>query len=373
MSGETHKGDILIVDDTLANLRLLVNVLTEQGYKVRGVPNGALALNATRLEAPDLILLDINMPEMDGFEVCRRLKEDEQTCSIPIIFISALDEVLDKVKAFTMGAVDYITKPIQFEEVLARVETHLSVQRLQKELQLANEDLEKRVEERTEALIKQMDLFRKFVPPTLTQALGNEDFDIRKGYSLEETYSVLSCDIRNFTTFSESITCTECFRFISSFFSNLEPGIRDFGGFVYQYMGDAIMALFKLSDEGHADNVVRSAIAIQNRILSDYNQGRARAGYDPIRIGVGINTGPVAIGVAGTPERMDACALGSTLNLAARCEGLTKELDATIIVTEYTYRLLNEPETFHIQSLGTMPIRGMENEVQLYSVSDSHD
>ena len=134
-------ADILIVDDTPANLQLLSQILAEQGYRVRPVPEGSLALAATQAEPPDLILLDIRMPEMDGYQVCGHLKANPQTRDIPIIFISALDATQDKVKAFTVGGVDYITKPFQFEEVLARVKTHLALRRLQKQLQDANERL----------------------------------------------------------------------------------------------------------------------------------------------------------------------------------------------------------------------------------------
>jgi sigma-B regulation protein RsbU (phosphoserine phosphatase) len=137
------KGNLLIVDDKPANLRLLAAMLVEQGYKVRSAINGPLALTATQAAPPDMILLDINMPEMNGYEVCERLKADESTREIPIIFISALDEIQDKVKAFTVGGVDYITKPFQLEEVLARVETHLALRNLQKRLQDANARFEK--------------------------------------------------------------------------------------------------------------------------------------------------------------------------------------------------------------------------------------
>ena len=136
------QGNILIVDDTPANLRLLSGMLAEQGYKVRSVINGQMALMATGAAPPDLILLDINMPEMNGYEVCERLKADEGTRDIPIIFISALDATEDKIKAFTVGGLDYITKPFQLEEVLARVETHLALRKLQKRLQDANRRFE---------------------------------------------------------------------------------------------------------------------------------------------------------------------------------------------------------------------------------------
>ena len=141
-SDTAAKGDILVVDDTPANLRLLSSMLIEQGYKVRSVINGQMALTATGAAAPDLILLDINMPEMNGYEVCERLKADEHTRDIPIVFISALDATQDKVKAFAVGGMDYITKPFQIEEVLARVETHLALRKLQKKLQDTNRRFE---------------------------------------------------------------------------------------------------------------------------------------------------------------------------------------------------------------------------------------
>ena len=121
---KTSQADILIVDDTPVNLRLLSQILDEQGYQTRPVPDGRLALAAAQAKPPDLVLLDIRMPDMDGYQVCAQLKDDARTKDIPIIFISALDAVEDKVKAFTVGGVDYITKPFHVEEVLARVRTH---------------------------------------------------------------------------------------------------------------------------------------------------------------------------------------------------------------------------------------------------------
>lgn len=134
--------DILVVDDTPANLQLLSGMLRERGYKVRPVPGGNLALQAARSARPDLILLDINMPEMDGYKVCAQLKRDERLRDIPVIFISALNETIDKVLAFGVGGVDYITKPFQFEEVDARVSVHLKLRRLQLEMEARNLELE---------------------------------------------------------------------------------------------------------------------------------------------------------------------------------------------------------------------------------------
>jgi len=135
---EYSKSNILIVDDTPANLQLLSKMLSEQGYRVRPVSNGSMALSVVQVEPPDMILLDIRMPDMDGYTVCEYLKADKETRDIPIIFISALDATQDKVKAFQVGGLDYITKPFQIEEVIARVETHLALRSLQMQLQDAN-------------------------------------------------------------------------------------------------------------------------------------------------------------------------------------------------------------------------------------------
>ncbi len=129
---------ILVVDDTAANLQVLAGMLKERGYKVRPVPSGKLALLAAQRDPPDLILLDINMPDLNGYEVCERLKADDALRGVPVIFISALTEPIDKVKAFATGGVDYITKPFQMEELHARVETHLKLRRLQVELERTN-------------------------------------------------------------------------------------------------------------------------------------------------------------------------------------------------------------------------------------------
>ncbi|MCP4344320.1 MAG: response regulator [Desulfobacterales bacterium] len=142
------QASILVVDDILDNLSMLTGILEEHGYIVRSVPDGFQALSSARADHPDLILLDVMMPGISGYEVCRQLKADEQTGNIPIIFISALNEVTDKVKGFSLGGVDYITKPFQTDEVLARVRTHLSLRKLQKRLEKKNARLQKEIIER---------------------------------------------------------------------------------------------------------------------------------------------------------------------------------------------------------------------------------
>jgi PAS domain S-box-containing protein len=187
------KGNILIVDDNPANLRLLSNILNDYGYELRCVTNGQTALTTARWFPPDLILLDIRMPGMDGYEVCSKLKADEKTRDIPVIFISVLSDVLDKVKAFSVGGVDYITKLFEPEEVLARVENQLSIRRLSKQLREQNARLQEEMRVRREAEEKFTRAFRSSPDAIaiLTLADGcyievNDSFCRISGYSPDE-------------------------------------------------------------------------------------------------------------------------------------------------------------------------------------------
>lgn len=198
----THKANILVVDDTVENLQLITAMLQERRFESRPVLSGRLALQAVAADPPDLILLDINMPEMDGFEVCRRLKANEASRDIPVIFISALNETLDKVKAFQVGGVDYITKPFQFEEVVARVETHLALRRLQLDLVEKNRQLEQslarqRELENTKERLVQMIVHDLKSP--LASIMGNSHYLLEELPAESEAAEVMS-DVADATT-----------------------------------------------------------------------------------------------------------------------------------------------------------------------------
>jgi sigma-B regulation protein RsbU (phosphoserine phosphatase) len=171
-AGAGRPASILAVDDTPANLQVLAGMLKDRGYKVRPVPGGKLALLAARRDPPDLILLDINMPEMNGYEVCEHLKSDDDLKGIPVIFISALTEPLDKVKAFATGGVDYITKPFQMEELHARVETHLKLRRLQVALEESNARLAKANTRMSRALAAAARIQETFLPRGVPRVPG---------------------------------------------------------------------------------------------------------------------------------------------------------------------------------------------------------
>ncbi len=197
---ETPKANILVIDDTPENLHLLSAMLTEQGYKVRSVTKGSAGLRGAQTAPPNLILLDVNMPEMNGYEVCQHLKADQRTCEIPVIFISALGDVLDKVKAFQVGGVDYITKPFQVEEVLARVENHLMICNLRSSLQQQNARLQQEIRVSEAAIRHRQQAEEKFAkafraspsPIAITTLSEGRFIDVNSsylrmsGYSLEE-------------------------------------------------------------------------------------------------------------------------------------------------------------------------------------------
>ncbi len=363
---DASKGDILIVDDTLANLRVLSNMLTEQGYKVRGVPNGPMALTVAGSALPDLILLDINMPEMDGYEVCQRLKEDEQTRDIPIIFISALDEVMDKVKAFTVGGVDYITKPFQFEEALARVENHLMLRSLQKQLQEANDELERRVEERTAELVELNKVYERFVPREFLSFLQRKSItEVALGDQVQQDMTVMFSDIRNFTPLSERMTPQENFNFLNSFFSRVSPIIRQHQGFIDKYVGDAIMALFPAKTEF----ALQAAIGMLREVAL-YSDQRQQSDDQSIGIGVSLHTGSLMLGIMGEAERMQGTVIADAVNLASRLEPLTKLYGVSIIISEQALMHLEDPDGYRFRFLDKVQVKGKTEPVSIYEVFD---
>ncbi|MCP4196458.1 MAG: response regulator, partial [Proteobacteria bacterium] len=214
-----YREKILIADDMPENLRLLSGVLAGKGYEVRPVPSGRLALSGALATPPDLILLDIRMPGMGGYEVCEQLKADERTRDIPVIFISALNETVDKIRGFSAGGVDYITKPFQEGEVLARVRVHLSLRNMQRSLE--NEITERKQAEETLirekqfteiALDSQIDTFFVFEPATGKAIRWNKAFREISGYTDKEIASLKapnsyygSEDLEKAATFIESV------------------------------------------------------------------------------------------------------------------------------------------------------------------------
>ena len=354
-----HGARILIVDDTLQNIQVLGTILRERDYQLNVAQNGRQALESVQKVKPDLILLDVMMPEMDGFETCQHLKADPATRDIPIIFLTAKVETDDIVRGFELGADDYVTKPFNQIELLRRVEAHL-------ELSLLRQNLEKVVAERTEQLAQTNRIYSLFVPREFLRILGRDNIlEVQLGDQVGMEMTVLFSDIFAFTTLSEGMDPEENFRFINDYLSRVSPVIRRHSGFIDKYMGDGIMALFP----GGPDDAVRAAVGMQQEV-SRFNADRVDAGLFPIRIGIGLHTGNLMLGVIGEEERMDTTVISDVVNVAARLEGLTRRYGVGVVLSEHTLAAVEDQDNYSHRCLEKVQVQGKNEPIRVYEVFD---
>ena len=349
------QGNILVVDDTPDNLRLLSAILTEQGYKVRKALNGQTALSTVQASSPDLILLDINMPGMNGYEVCEQLKAGERTCEIPIIFISALDDVLDKVKAFSVGGVDYITKPFQGEEVLVRVANQLTICHQKQQLQTQNLRLQQEIKVRQEAEValriaqqKSEDLLLNILPESIAEQL-KEDQQVTPELYNEATF--LFADIVGFTSTVSETSPEEVVHLLNKVFSAFDQLAEGHGLEKIRTIGDAYFAAggLPLVRSDHAEAVAAMALEMQQAISHcQWNNG------SPLNLRIGINTGgPVVAAVIGL-KKFVYDVWGDAVNIASRMESQGEA--GRIQVTTSTYEKLKQQ--FCFEERGPLFVKG---------------
>ena len=350
----TIKADILVVDDTPHNLRLLSIILSQQGYQVRKALNGERAIAAVQEFPPDLILLDVMMPEMNGYEVCEQLKASPKTRSIPVIFLSALDDVSDKVKAFEVGAVDYITKPFQEKEVLARVENHLTIQSQQRLLEEQNSRLEKEIKERKRVELalrlaqeKSDRLLLNILPAKIAEKLKKSEGSIASRF---ESATVLFADIVGFTSIAARISPLELVSLLNQIFSDFDKLTEKHGLEKIKTIGDAYMVAggIPIPREDHAEAIADMALDMQSAI-ADF-QTDIGASFE---IRIGIHTGPVVAGVIGT-KKFIYDLWGDTVNVASRMESLG--LPGYIQVTAAIRELLKDKYVF--EERGAISVKG---------------
>ncbi len=365
---DSAKASILVVDDTHDNLRLLVGMLSKQGYLVRPAPSGALALITAQADPPDLILLDIKMPDKDGYHVCQELKTNSQTSEIPVIFISALDEVLDKVKAFAVGGVDYITKPFQFEEVVARIENQLTIRNLQRQLKAQNAQLQQEIQERTlveEALRveqkKSEQLLLNILPKAIADQLKQNQGVVAERF---DEATVLFADLVNFTPLAAHVPPLELVSSLNQIFSEFDQLAYKYGVEKIKTIGDAYMVAggLPVPRPDHAEAIAEMALDMQAAI------SRFQAKQDePFQIRIGIHTGPVVAGVIGV-TKFSYDLWGDTVNTAARME--SHGLADAIQVTAQTYERLSSQYLF--QERGLISVKG-KGEMRAYLLLGKKD
>ncbi len=330
----------MLVDDEPANLILLEELLQLKGYATVSARSGDEALSLARASRPDLILLDIMMPEMDGFDVCDILRKDTALQTVPIIFLTALDDDTSRLKGLEMMADDYLTKPFNSRLLLAKVENILQLSQMRSQAvssqfnQQVKEQSKRQIAAAWEANEYLSEKFHLFVPEQLLERIAPKGIEsIQLGNVTEEELTILFCDIRGFTAIAESQEARETFEWLNAFFTKMNDCITSHGGFIDKYLGDAIMAVFD-QPHSHAINAIEAAVAMQES-LQEFNASRQKYNLpDPVNIGTGIHTGIGMIGTLGSDRRMDSTVIGDVVNTASRLENLTKIYGCQIIVSE---------------------------------------
>ncbi|NET55935.1 MAG: response regulator [Symploca sp. SIO2E6] len=337
-TASTGKFTILVVDDDKISLQVLTKLLTLQNYEVVQATTGIQTLEQMEqgLE-PDLIILDIMMPRMNGYEVCQKIRESFSANQLPIIMLTAKDQPSDLVEGLSYGANDYLVKPINRSELVARVKTHIQ-------------------------LAKVNTAYGRFVPNEFIQLLGHESIlDVKLGDHVKKEMAILFSDIRSFTTLSEQMSPEENFAFINSYLKMVVPAIRNHNGFIDKYIGDAVMAVFP----NQAEDSLRAAIAMQKQVLR-YNCDRLANGEVPIAIGIGIHVGSLMLGTVGEEQRMEETVISDAVNVASRLEGLTKIFGSTVIFSEKILIELEDPTQYRYRFLGKVPVKGRKDAISVF-------
>jgi signal transduction histidine kinase/class 3 adenylate cyclase len=334
---------ILVVDDEPINLQVVANHLSLQNYGIVQAHSGIEALekihNGLR---PDLILLDIMMPKMSGYQVCQKIREQFPASEMPIVMLTAKNQVSNLVAGLDAGANDYLTKPVLKNELLARIKTHINLSKIN----IA---------------------YGRFVPHEFLRFLGHKSIvDVRLGDQILKEMSVMFADIRDFTALSEEMSPKENFDFINSYLSWVGPVIRQHHGFIDKYIGDAVMALFPET----ADQAVKAALDMQKQVLL-YNIKRQKAGYPTLAIGIGLHRGSLMLGTIGEERRMESTVIADAVNLASRLEDLTKVYGASILISGPTLFSLEDPTLYHYRFIGQVQVKGKKERVSVFEIFET--
>jgi class 3 adenylate cyclase len=348
---------ILIVDDTPANIQSLAAILKGKGYQISVATNGRQALEVLARVRPDLLLLDVMMPEMDGFETCRRLKANEAWRHIPVIFLTAKTEITDIVQGFELGAVDYVAKPFNAHELLARVNTHLTMDELRRSLAEKNVELA-----RAHELVRRA--FGRYVSEEVATSILQSPEGLELGGE-EREVTILMSDLRGFTALAARLSPREVIEFLNLYLEAMVDVISRYEGTIDEIIGDAILVLFgaPVACDDHAAKAVACGLAMQ-LAMTDVNRRLVAKGAAELQMGIGIHTGRVIVGNIGSLRRTKYAAVGSNVNLAGRIESFTT--GGQLLVSESTRATIKA--ALRIDGQYQVEPKGAAGRLQLYDV-----
>lgn len=360
---------ILVVDDTPKNVKLLADLLAVKGYSVVTAGSGKEALAKLETEHPDLVLLDVVMPEMSGYEVCEKIRESPATRLLPVVMVTALDPGEERVRGLDAGADDFLTKPINRPELLARVSSLLRIKQLQDEVQSQaaelsewNKKLEQRVREQLKQL-ERLERLKRFFSPQLAELIvSGEAEDPLTTHRRELT--VVYLDLRGFTAFAESAEPEEVMGILHEYHAAMGKLIEEYEGTLEHFAGDGMMIFFNdpLPVENPAERAVRMTLAMRERVKELTVKWR-KLGHE-LDFGVGIAQGFATVGAIGFEGRWEYGAIGSVPNMAARLCGEAKP--GEILISQRV--LASVDELVEVEPMGELTLKGFHRAVPAYRV-----
>ena len=358
---------ILVVDDAPKNVKLLADVLAMRGYRISTAASGEEALAAIAADAPDLVLLDVMMPGINGYEVCRAIRADPAHAVLPVVLVTALDPAQERVLGLEAGADEFLSKPVNQAELMARVRSLLrikslydEVRRQKAELERWNAKLEQRVAESVEQL-ERVGRLKRFFSPQLAQALlADGADDPLKSHRRE--ISVAFLDLRGFTAFTETSDPEEVMQVLGEYHAEMGRLIVEYEGTLERFTGDGIMVFFNdpLPITDPVPRAARMALAMQRQV-AQLTSGWKRRGYD-LMMGVGIAHGFATIGGIGFSGRIDYGAIGTVTNLAARLCGEAQ--GGEILLSQRAMGLLDD--SFRLEGAGELLLKGFLRPMPAY-------
>ncbi|MEO8606424.1 MAG: adenylate/guanylate cyclase domain-containing protein [Chloroflexota bacterium] len=342
---------VLVAEDNPNSRQLVKDILESIGYEPVLTADGPSAVQAAQSDPPDLIILDVNMPGMSGFDVLAILKSDENLAHIPVLMLTALADIDNRVTGLGLGADDYLSKPFSPRELAARIDARLRTK--------AEADILRQTKE----MIRQT--FERFVSPSVVEKLLQDPTQVKLGGQLQEV-TVMFSDLEGFTSLSERTQPELLLGVLNQYHALVVSMIQSNGGTVDKFIGDGVMSLYNtpLAQSDHALRAIKTALQIRNALPDFYEQ------FDPgfrIRINFGIHTGLAVVGNVGTHDLMEFTAVGDTVNIASRLQGLSN--NGQILISQATFD--QSADNIQVNLVGDQFVKGREESVTVYEVLDT--